>query len=300
MMRARKRQWDDGNSQMEFCGSGQVSTMTSVCPSSYNVEFYSAKENPHVDSRASSNEDDPPPHLKRRRTCDMETHSARSMSTGPVVMASTKPFSQHRKLSGIRRSFGEFVVEPPGISRSSSDPSPLQRHKLSVEHSSSRTPRQESHLLKLGSGLDPQSATSTLPGTPSFGATAERRHKIRDRRLGSGTHTQPVEFSDDSHGSDDTTEGRKMLTFPHRREVFGIDGINEEEQDTQLTLSDSAFDSQENCAGQRLPQANCQSNRIEHRKAAYKAASRPDGLIWHEQISMISSRDYHDEDQVEL
>lgn len=134
---------------------------------------------------------------------------------------------------------------------------------------------------------EPQTTSQTKP----------TKKKSNGNNLPCGTQARPLELSSDSDSDETTdaaTDDERTLRKTHRRNITGFDGA-QEEQDTQLTLSDSAFESQEQ--GQGQANGSVGSTQAQHRKAAYVAVRERNGAYWD---GLISSGDGHGKEDLEL
>ncbi|KAL2039199.1 hypothetical protein N7G274_007867 [Stereocaulon virgatum] len=121
----------------------------------------------------------------------------------------------------------------------------------------------------------------------------QRRHVVKDTgNVRHGTQAKPIELSDDDQSSIDTNNddddgagGFLLDQIPEPDAVPDTNHASQSGPETQLSLSDTAFESQEtHCAGSGL--ANI---RVRHRKDAFQAAKDLSGR-WAVEHSLISSR----------
>ena len=115
-----------------------------------------------------------------------------------------------------------------------------------------------------------------------------------------GMQAKPTELSDSlSSGTDDDENDKANYVLPGKlpiqEDLANSDNLTQPGQETQLSLSTSAFESQ----GSTSPSVGSNMEKIQHRKEAYKAA-RELGGDWEVEHSLISSRTSHDEGEIEL
>ena len=115
-----------------------------------------------------------------------------------------------------------------------------------------------------------------------------------------GTQAKPIELSDSlSSGTDDDENDKANYIHPGQlpiqRDLADSDNLTQPGQETQLSLSTSAFESQ----GSTGPSVRTNMGKIQHRKEAYKAARELSG-DWKVEHSLISSRTSHEEEEIEL
>lgn len=197
---------------------------------------------------------------------------------------------------------------PEGRQRTSSMTSPVD--SSGRERGRHQTPSTTLTAETLGEQRRSYQASS-IPPNPNLPKTVRRPHrgpqtpsqtkpakkKSNGNNLPSGTQARPLELSSDSDSDETTdaaTDDERTPGKTHRKNTTGFDGA-QEEQDTQFTLSDSAFESQEQ--GQGQANGSVGSARAQHRKAAYEAARERNGAHWD---GLISSGDGHGKEELEL
>ena len=112
-----------------------------------------------------------------------------------------------------------------------------------------------------------------------------------------GTQAEPIELSDDmSSEYDSQAQGNFLLEdLPEPEEkLVNSDSNSQPAPETQLTLSDAAFESQLSIMSPKSRVAQ-----IQHRKQAYKSARDPNGA-WAAEHSLVSSGADHGDEEVEL
>lgn len=107
----------------------------------------------------------------------------------------------------------------------------------------------------------------------------------------SGAQESPVKISDDSQ-NDGEVPNASFVTVP---EIQSSPVDKEPSPETQTSLDDSVFESEESCYGS--PESK--SEKIRRRKEAYRAALGQNGLMW-DNDCMISSRGGHAIPEMEL
>lgn len=111
-----------------------------------------------------------------------------------------------------------------------------------------------------------------------------------------GTQAQPIELSDGDPFSQGNEVGDFLLgKMPEPGDM--LDTLDESQLDpeTQVTLSDAAFESQSS----HYSDPNIKAMRLQQRKEAYKAAKEPSGF-WEVDHGLVSSNAHHGEEEVEL
>ncbi len=114
------------------------------------------------------------------------------------------------------------------------------------------------------------------------------KRNSRESRVAPGTQESPIEVSDDSdsHSDYDGEKGNYVATPENQTAWIADDSLNE----TQISLSDSAFHSQESCHQLPDPTSESQeswhgvqetmSEKVRRRKESYRAAMGRSGLTW--------------------
>ena len=135
------------------------------------------------------------------------------------------------------------------------------------------------------------------------GTSEHRRHVVKDtENVRPGTQATPIELYDDDQSSidgiDDDDDGAGGFLLDQIPEPDAVPDTNHASQsgpETQLSLSDTAFESQETLRAGSGP-ANI---RVLHRKDAFQAARELSGR-WAVEHSLISSRIDLSEEELEL
>ena len=111
-----------------------------------------------------------------------------------------------------------------------------------------------------------------------------------------GTEAQPIELSDEDPFSQGNEGGAFLLEeMPEPNGITSTLDDIEVDPETQVTLSDAAFESQSS----HNSNPNIKAMRLQRRKEAYKAAKEPSG-IWEVDHGLISSSAHHGDEEVEL
>ena len=295
------------SSQNDLRTSSQASAVTEE---SQGEEVVGAKDSKRLlqNNLTSGRAETSAPKPKRRRT---DYGNPRSSPTASPIMANTlsnSTYSGQGRLNEMQRSFESYLAQPsahPGLPHSVSDPSPLPiqgDRKISTPQKRSKVYKNsESTILTPEKVQQPDQTTSTR-------AKETMAHNPRRRNITLGTQFHPVELSDSDETADSATDEERtpIRTRKKKNNIAGLDGANElegddkdreMERDTQVTLSDSAFESQEQGQEQRQGYRDAKRTRVEHRKIAYKAAKEPSGTTWE---GLISSGGGHGTEEVEL
>ena len=241
------------------------------------------------------------PRMKRRRTNKTARDHKKSPNT--VTTASTNTFSLEGRLKRIRHSFhdhshsNETSEKPRSLDNSTSDPTPLlwttpKSKTTSVDETKLQGPQMEKPI-----GQSPARWVQPDPQLPSEGGSkhvAEKKTSITAGVFPEGTQARPIdlsEMSDKDIDSDVTTDGEKMAPTDRTRNM-DVANESEFEENTQITLSDAAFESQE--------QPRQDDSRLRSRKEAYRAAKGLAETGWENDFVIVSSKSADDNDEVEL
>ena len=111
-----------------------------------------------------------------------------------------------------------------------------------------------------------------------------------------GTQAQPIELSDGDPSSQGNEVGGFLLEdMPEPDDTQDAFEESQPDPETQVTLSDTAFESQSS----HTSNPGIKKTRLQKRKEAYKAAKEPSG-IWETDYGLISSNAHHGEEEIEL
>ena len=187
-------------------------------------------------------------------------------------------FKQHLK-NHMEQSKREKILPTP----KSMDPTP---NHVGDHTGTSRT----------ASGFEGSSAATHFGNHPN----ADTLHNGRSAQISVdvhlGTQAEPIELSDGDPSSQCNEAGDFLLEeMPEPDEM--PNALNESllDPETQVTLSDAAFESQSS----HTSNPDIKAMRLQQRKEAYKAAREPNG-IWKVDHGLISSNAHHGEEEVEL
>ncbi len=124
-----------------------------------------------------------------------------------------------------------------------------------------------------------------------------KRHLVsRAADVHRGTQAEPIELSDSDLSSQGDEAGEFLLDeMPEPDDIENPLSESQLDSETQVTLSDAAFESQSS----HDSNPDTKAMRLRHRKKAYKAAKYPSG-IWEIDHGLISSSAHHGEEEVEL
>ena len=111
-----------------------------------------------------------------------------------------------------------------------------------------------------------------------------------------GTQAQPIELSDGDPSSQGNEAGGFLLEdMPEPDDTQDAFEESQPDPETQVTLSDTAFESQSS----HTSNPGIKKTKLQQRKEAYKAAKEPSG-IWETDYGLISSNAHHGEEEIEL
>ena len=148
---------------------------------------------------------------------------------------------------------------------------------------------------------------ATVPNCPAInmtphGTTRNHRHVAKDtRNVHRGTQAKPIVLSDggdsstDDEDDDDGAGGFLLDQMPEPDSIPDTNRATQSGPETQLSLSDAAFESQES----HRAAAETAKTMVPHRKDAYNAAKELSGR-WEVEHGLISSRAGHSEEELEL
>lgn len=228
-----------------------------------------------------------------------EDCSEKSLITMASRPKSTSIIGQ--RINSIRSSFQHWADRAAETSQSPSPtPSPM----------SDKTERQsrDSTVSVIGPALTKSTSklevAISILETPPIARTVEasadiaseesrstRRKSPVEDTTRSGAQESPVELSDDSQ-SESEVHNASFVTVPEMQS-FPVD--KEPSPESQTSLGDSVFESEESCYGS--PESKYE--KIRRRKEAYRAALGHNGLSW-DNDRMISSRGGHAIPEMEL
>ena len=173
----------------------------------------------------------------------------------------------------------------------SSTPRRVTRHSFNAYR---RTSSKSSMLARV--------ATLPSPGAMSVRFRAGYEDSVASDALEPfpGMQAKPFELSDTLPSCTDNDENHKAKGFlldelPNQDGFLDSDNLIRSGRETQLSLSTSAFESQESNG----PSSGTNMKKTQHRKEAYTAAKELSGA-WEVEHSLVSLRASHDEEEIEL
>lgn len=267
-----KRRRDDGDSQfMTSSMQGSVefelaqSQDTSNLPrSSSDVEHHADDDSYHGSKR-----------LRTSQACARTNQGDHGSRTESLPADARSP---RRKLRNVKQSF-------EGVRRH-----PKAEAALDTRNASSPTLNDTGDPLSLADGPishHPNPRPTTHPdGDPKVNMRQRSRPEDDPVQIPRGTQAEPIELSDDERLSSDNEAGNflfERLAEPEHLQKTS-DGSQSGDPDTQLSLSDAAFESQLS----HITNPDAKAVRMQHRKEAYKAA-RGLGGRWELDHGLVSS-----------
>lgn len=223
---------------------------------------------------------------KRPRTSSsfLGNHQADlDMGSPPIDALSPK-----RKLSVFTQSFKSYVRESK---RENILPTPKSTDPAS-NHSGEYTSTSRTAVFS----RQGPSAALHLENDPNASTLADGHLVNRPVDLHRGTQAEPIELSDGDPSSQGNEAGDFLLEeMPEPDDMQNTLNESQLDLETQVTLSDAAFESQSS----HKSNPDSKAMRLRKRKEAYKAAKGPSG-IWESDHGLISSGAHHGEEEVEL
>lgn len=146
--------------------------------------------------------------------------------------------------------------------------------------------------------FDPQESSAALDSenTPSTKTLGTGLMANSPEDVYRGTQAQPIELSDGDPSSQGNEAGGFLLEdMPEPDDTQDAFEESQPDPETQVTLSDTAFESQSS----HMSNPGIKKTRLQQRKEAYKAAKEPSG-IWETDYGLISSNAHHGEEEIEL
>lgn len=146
------------------------------------------------------------------------------------------------------------------------------------------------------SGHQGSSAASHFDNDPNANTLQNGRSAKSPVDVHRGTQAEPIELSDGDRSSQCNGAGDFLLEeMPEPDDIPNSLNRNLLDPETQVTLSDAAFESQSS----HTSNPNINTMRLQKRKEAYKAVRESSG-IWETDHGLISSNAHHGEEEVEL
>lgn len=165
---------------------------------------------------------------------------------------------------------------------------------LSIPKPSDSTPNHIGDYM--GKSRTASSAATHFENHPNADTLQNGRSAKLSVDVHRGTQAEPIELSDGDPSSQCNEAGEFLLEqMPEPDEM--PNALNESlfDPETQVTLSDAAFESQSS----HTSNLDIKAMRLQQRKEAYKAAREPNG-VWEMDHGLISSNAHHGEEEVEL
>ena len=193
-----------------------------------------------------------------------------------------------QKLPRLKQSFRKYVGQskPENLLATSTSSDPAFNHISSHMGTS-----QDAVFGRQGPLVAPN-----LRNNPSAN-TVRNQHSVNNPAIvHPGTQAKPIELSDGDPPSQGNVAGDFLLDdMPEPDDVPGPHYESQLGSDTQITISDTAFESQ----SPRSSIPDSKAVRLQQRKEAYKAAKEPSG-IWGNVHGLLSSTAHHGDEEVEL
>lgn len=148
-----------------------------------------------------------------------------------------------------------------------------------------------------------QTAIHQGPSTGAYLESNQSANTLRDERSVNGpvhvhprTQAEPIELSDGDPASQGDEAGDFVLEkTPEPVDILNALNKSQQGSETQVTVSDTAFESQ----SPHTSKSGTKAVMLQRRKEAYKAAKEPNG-IWGIDHGLISSNAHHGDEEVEL
>lgn len=145
-------------------------------------------------------------------------------------------------------------------------------------------------------GRQGSSAALGLENAPSAKTLGTELLANSPKDVHRGTQAEPIELSDGDPSSQVNEAGGFLLEdMPEPDDIRNAFEESQLDPETQVTLSDAAFESQLS----HTSNPGIKNMKMQQRKEAYKAAKEPNG-IWENDHGLISSNAHHGEDEIEL
>lgn len=217
---------------------------------------------------------------------DPETHALDDLERLPKRIR-TRVSSPKRKLPGFKQNFRSFLKQrrKEKISPTSKSTDPLSNY-ISDRTSTSPT----AVLGHQGPSIAPDLENDQNANT--------QNENLANRTIDvhRGTQAAPIELSDGDPFSQGNEAGEILLEdMPEPTYPQNTLSASQVDLETQVTLSDAAFESQSS----HNSDPDIKAMILQKRKEAYKAAKEPSG-IWETDYRLISLDAHHGEEEVEL
>ena len=210
----------------------------------------------------------------------------RSQRGDPKMSLPTEVSTFRQSFPRLKRSFGRYL----GQSTRENLSVPTKSSNPDSNHISSCMGTSQTALF----GNQGHVIVPNLRNNPRANTVGNEHSANRGVVVRPGTQAEPIELSDgDPQGNQD---GDFLLDeLPEPDEVPGASCESQLDSETQVTISDTAFESQ----SPRTSNPDSRAVRLQQRKEAYKAAKESSG-IWGVDHGLISSSAHHGNEEVEL
>jgi len=252
----------------------------------------------------------------------MEMLTRRQLNSGPETDGEESQSLKSSRVGSVESQLSQDESTVHGdLERSSSDPTPYlripsepnqqaKRRRLSPplsgkDHGSVDMSRERLHKIKksfqkhLRRKQRKRDDVSTWLEVEGVTHLTEKNRLARRNgaNLSQWTPTEPIKLSDASSSSSDDDVGDFLLgEMPVPNSISNTAPASQSGPETQLSISDGAFESQSPHHSQ--PETTA-FDRVRRRKEAYKAAKGESG-IWETNHGLVSSFDGHGEEELEL
>lgn len=278
-------------SQREVLKRGTNDSDSQVTPSSGEGSVDQRGTSPMSLLRSAA---DPEPHAldgldrvpKRLRT----TPSFARTYEGDLTIGSlpTEILPTGQNLPRLKQSFQNYLAQ----SKRERIVADLENPEPAFNYIGSHTSRSQTAIF---GGHRPFTAPQ-LESTPSANTVHDEPPASRSVDMHPGTQAAPIELSSSNPSSQGDEAGEfaleNMPELDHVPDVLTESPLN---SDTQVTISDTAFESQ----SPQSSNTDTRAVKMQQRKEAYKAAKEPN-TIWGIAHGLISSNGHHGAEEVEL
>ncbi|KAL8793281.1 MAG: hypothetical protein Q9195_004141 [Heterodermia aff. obscurata] len=243
------------------------------------------------------------PCMKKRRIDEGSAEKIQKGSPITIPTTTTNSCSCENRLNDIRYTYEDRSTSPSKklvlMEHSTLDLHPLQLETPQLRASSFTVhnfKKLRKHKPSIQSSPKPWGSKQSQLDNISSRRDSDPCRTASEKKIPRGTQAQPIDLSDISDqefDSEATTDGESDRPVAHANNMSGGGG-----EDTQDTLSDSAFESQ----GQLQPRVDeaPRRSRIRSRKEAYRAAKDLAGLGRGNNFVIVSSNAGRVEEETEL
>lgn len=217
---------------------------------------------------------------------DPESHALDDLERLPKRLR-TGVLSPKRKLPGFKQNFRSYLKQRKKEKTSTPKSSDPPSNNISDRTGTSHTAAFGHQGPSVGPDLENDMNANTLQNE----ILANRPIDVHR-----GTQAEPIELSDGDPSSQGNGAGEFLFEeMPEPNDTQIALSESQVDPETQVTLSDAAFESQSS----HKSDPDIKAMRLQKRKEAYKAAKEPSG-IWETYYGLISSNAHHGEEEVEL